>query len=25
NRSAVGCVVPENNSGLLNLSNLAIA
>jgi len=25
NRSAVGCVVPENNSGLVNLSNLAIA
>jgi len=25
NRSAVGCVVPENSSGLLNLSNLAIA
>ena len=25
NRSAVACVVPENNSGLLNLSNLAIA
>ena len=25
NRAAVGCIVPENNSGLLNLSNLAIA
>jgi len=25
NRSGVGCIVPENNSGLLNLSNLAIA
>jgi len=25
NRSAVGCIVPENNSALLNLSNLAIA
>jgi polar amino acid transport system substrate-binding protein len=25
NRSAVGCIVPENNSGLMNLSNLAIA
>jgi polar amino acid transport system substrate-binding protein len=25
NRAAVGCIVPENNSALLNLSNLAIA
>jgi len=25
NRAAVACIVPENNSGLLNLSNLAIA
>jgi polar amino acid transport system substrate-binding protein len=25
NRAGVGCIVPENNSGLLNLSNLAIA
>ena len=25
NRSAVGCIIPENNSGLMNLSNLAIA
>ena len=25
NRSAVGCIVPENNSALLNLSNLAIS
>ena len=24
NRSAVGCILPENNSGLMNLSNLAI-
>ena len=24
NRAAVGCIVPENNSALLNLSNLAI-
>jgi polar amino acid transport system substrate-binding protein len=25
NRSAVACIVPENNSGILNISNLAIA
>jgi len=25
NRSAVACIIPENNSGILNLSNLAIA
>ena len=25
NRAAVGCIVPENNSGMLNLTNLAIA
>ena len=24
-RSAVACIIPENNSGILNLSNLAIA
>lgn len=24
NRSAVGCIIPENSSGLMNLSNLAI-